>query len=152
MVKTNQEILWNALVVTDEYFAKMGGSGRYQGFHEIHKPVLIVILYLCNTETNPDIKAKLMEMLPVDMWKKTDGLPEIIRLQLSLLSTDDDQALQDFLEHITKLINKKSKKNKELCSWYISKLQSIGDIFYMTNNEQLTTKRKKHGNQEITAL
>ncbi len=77
-------ILWRCLDECQDYFARLGGSGRYNSYREWHSPCLVLMTLLEINTSKDFIQRKIYELdLPEQLWEKTDGLPMKIKTLLS---------------------------------------------------------------------
>ena len=76
-------ILWKCLGECQDYFARLGGSGRYESYREWHSPCLVLMSFLESHNSEEYIRRKRVELdLPEQLWEKTDGLPAKIKTLL----------------------------------------------------------------------
>ena len=93
-------ILWKCLAECQDYFARLGGSGRYESYREWHSPCLVLMVLLETQNSNEFIRRKRMELdLPEQLWEKTDGLP----VKIKALLKDEvvtQEALSEFIDQV----------------------------------------------------
>lgn len=117
MQNKNGTILWKAFQKSNDYFSRLGGAGRYDGFQEYDIPALVVILLCEHLLLIKETSSSLRIFLPIDMWKKTDDLPEKVSNIISdiKLTTIKDKIslLKDFIDYF----NSRNIKRLESLNW-----------------------------------
>jgi hypothetical protein len=125
-VKHAQEILWQALSETSDYFSLLGGSGRYSGFHEYHIPALVFILALENTGLRRDRRSGLRELIPERMWTETDDLVDRIDTILKRLTTTDREALPGFVNYVKTRYRDSSPDDSDRWVRFVHAVEEMG--------------------------
>lgn len=119
-------ILWKCLDEAQDYFARLGGSGRYSSFMEWHPFALVLLTVLELKEPSVIIqRIKIEQSLPDQLWEKTDGLPALIKRKM----TDQvvtKEMIEDFVSRTTDYLGKLSRP-RELAEW-ISFVDSIKEF------------------------
>ncbi|WP_216178507.1 hypothetical protein [Polynucleobacter sp. 80A-SIGWE] len=119
-------ILWKCLDEAQDYFARLGGSGRYSSFKEWHPFALVLLTVLELKEPSVIIqRIKIEQSLPDQLWEKTDGLPALIKRKM----TDQvvtKEMVEEFISKTTGYLSKLPSP-KELSQW-LSFLDSIKDL------------------------
>lgn len=100
-----------------EYFAKLGGSGRYPNYKEWHSAALVYILSadipppnFCQIEKPP------YTLLPRNLWLETDHLPSKIYQRLNQ-KIFNEKNRADFANCISAQIQKSFSDPEELIGW-----------------------------------
>lgn len=121
-----QQILWNACSETEDYFSRLGGSGRYPGFNEYHIPALVLILALEKIEPNGSPNDALRRLLPERMWNETDGLPCRVSKTLNKLVSAELGSLREFVEYVNNSYQETAPN--ELVFWrdFLEKVEGLG--------------------------
>lgn len=83
--------LWMLTGEADEYFRKLGGSGRYSGFAEWHVPALILLL-LSGVDPSQDgfFDSQDSYEISARLWRETDGLPRSLAIKLDGVVIDQE--------------------------------------------------------------
>ena len=84
----SQQILTSCNNYAGDYFSRLGGSGRYQGFMNWHIPALVLLVSAGESGSS---------LLPDAIWSDTDRLPEQIKEMLKGVFIPSDTCLQ-FIE------------------------------------------------------
>lgn len=75
--------LWMLTGEADEYFRKLGGSGRYPGFAEWHVPALILLLLSgVDPRQGGFLESQDSHEISARLWRETDGLPRSLAVKL----------------------------------------------------------------------
>ncbi len=115
MTNDNHHVYWYLLCDANDYFARLGGSGRYSGFREWHPIALIALLI---SGTKPPLTASSMrelhEELPRGMWLETGGLPTKLDSKLNQKNITVEN-LDDYLMYCKKYIEKLDSVDR--CNW-----------------------------------
>ncbi len=123
MTNDNHHVYWYLLCDANDYFARLGGSGRYSGFREWHPIALIALLI---SGTKPPLMAsgmrELHEELPRSMWLETGGLPTKLDSKLveKNITADD---LNDYLMYCKKYIEKLNPSDRSRLEETIEKIK-----------------------------
>ena len=98
-------ILWKCLDECQDYFARLGGSGRYESYREWHSPCLVLMVLLESHNSEKFIRRKRVELdLPEQLWEKTDGLPAKIKTLLK-----DELVTREMLAEFIDQVKEKMK-------------------------------------------
>ena len=93
-------ILWKCLGECQDYFARLGGSGRYGSYREWHSPCLVLMTLLEIHNSKELTRRMVFELdLPEQLWDKTDGLPEKIKALLTGQQVTQD-VLSEFIDEV----------------------------------------------------
>ena len=107
-------ILWKCLGECQDYFAQLGGSGRYEGYREWHSPCLVLMMFLESHHSEEFIRRKRIELdLPEQLWEKTDGLP----LRIKALLKDKPVTREMLTEFIDQVKEKMKIQVREHFGW-----------------------------------
>lgn len=109
-------ILWKCLDEAQDYFARLGGSGRYSSFMEWHPFALVLLTVLELKEPSVIIqRIKIEQSLPDQLWEKTDGLPTLIKRQMTDMAVTKEM-IEEFVSRATDYLSKLSRPD-ELSEW-----------------------------------
>lgn len=109
-------ILWKCLDEAQDYFARLGGSGRYSSFMEWHPFALVLLTVLELKEPSVIIqRIKIEQSLPDQLWEKTDGLPTLIKRQMTDKAVTKEM-IEEFVSRATDYLSKLSRPD-ELSEW-----------------------------------
>lgn len=107
-------ILWKCLGECQDYFARLGGSGRYESYREWHSPCLVLMMFLESHNSEEFIRRKRAELaLPEQLWEKTDGLP----LRIKALLKDEPVTREMLTEFIDQVKEKMKIQVREHFGW-----------------------------------
>jgi hypothetical protein len=107
-------ILWKCLGECQDYFAQLGGSGRYESYREWHSPCLVIMMFLESHNSEEFIRRKKIELdLPEQLWEKTDGLP----LRIKALLKDEPVTREMLTEFIDQVKEKMKIQVREHFGW-----------------------------------
>ena len=107
-------ILWKCLGECQDYFAQLGGSGRYESYREWHSPCLVLMMFLESHHSKEFIRRKRIELdLPEQLWEKTDGLP----LKIKALLKDQPVTREMLTEFIDQVKEKMKIQVRENFGW-----------------------------------
>lgn len=107
-------ILWKCLGECHDYFARLGGSGRYEGYREWHAPCLVLMTLLETRNSKDFIRQKVQELdLPEKLWERTDGLPAKIKALLS----GESVTMEMLGEFIDQVKEKMKNEVRERSGW-----------------------------------
>ena len=107
-------ILWKCLGECQDYFAQLGGSGRYESYREWHSPCLVLMMILESHHSEEFIQRKRIELdLPEQLWEKTDGLP----LKIKALLKDEPVTREMLTEFIDQVKEKMKIQVREHFGW-----------------------------------
>lgn len=110
-------ILFKCIDEAQDYFARLGGSGRYIGFSEWHPFALVLITVLELKEPSTIIqRIKVEQSLPDKLWNQTDGLPSTIRTLLAN-QVITKEAIEEYVLKSTEFLTKVSRP-RELSDWF----------------------------------
>ena len=119
-------VLFKCIDEAQDYFARLGGSGRYEGFIEWHPFALVLITLLELKEPSTIIqRVRIEQSLPDKLWNQTGGLPSTIRKLLAnqLVSKE---AIEEYILKSTEFLTKVSRPS-ELSEW-LSFVESINKL------------------------
>lgn len=125
-MRFNQQVLWNACAEAEDYFSRLGGSGTYPGFSEYHVPGLVLILAYEKVGPHVGQDGALRHLLPEQIWKETDGLPERVSKIVDRLLTAESDDLHEFAEYVSSVYEKKSADEAELWRLFVKNLEGLG--------------------------
>ncbi len=109
-------ILVKCIDEAQDYFARLGGSGRYEGFCEWHPFAFVLITLLELKEPSTIIqRIKIEQSLPDKLWNQTDGLPSAIRKLLANQIVGKD-AIEEYILKSTEFLTKVSRPS-EMADW-----------------------------------
>lgn len=109
-------ILFKCIDEAQDYFARLGGSGRYEGFSDWHPFALVLITLLELKEPSTIIqRIKIEQSLPDKLWNQTDGLPSTIR-KLLANQIVSKEAIEEYILKSTEFLTKVSRPS-ELADW-----------------------------------
>ncbi len=107
-------ILWKCLGECQDYFAQLGGSGRYESYREWHSPCLVLMMFLESHHSEEFIQRKKIELdLPEQLWERTDGLP----LKIKSLLKDEPVTREMLTEFIDQVKEKMKIQVREHFGW-----------------------------------
>lgn len=107
-------ILWKCLGECQDYFAQLGGSGRYESYREWHSPCFVLMMFLESHNSEEFIRRKRIELdLPEQLWEKTDGLP----LRIKALLKDEPVTREMLTEFIDQVKEKMKIQVREHFGW-----------------------------------
>jgi hypothetical protein len=107
-------ILWKCLGECQDYFAQLGGSGRYESYREWHSPCLVLMMFLESHHSEEFIQRKKIELdLPEQLWERTDGLP----LKIKSLLKDEPVTREMLTEFIEQVKEKMKIQVREHFGW-----------------------------------
>lgn len=110
-------ILNKCINEAQDYFARLGGSGRYEGFSEWHSFALVLITLLELKEPSAIIqRIKIEQSLPDSLWIKTDGLPSTIK-KILVNQVVSREEIEQYVLKSTEYLTKVSRPN-ELSDWF----------------------------------
>jgi hypothetical protein len=116
-------ILFKCIDEAQDYFARLGGSGRYEGFCEWHPFALVLITLLELKEPSAIIqRIKIEQSLPDKLWNQTDGLPSFIT-RLLVNQVVNREAIEEYVLKSTEYLTKVCSP-RELSDW-MSFVESI---------------------------
>ena len=104
-VDNANKILRMAYNEAGDYFSRLGGSGRYQGFSEDHIPTLVLLIALNKIWSIEDVNG-LKSLLPSHMWNQTDQLPDKIEAIISGLNIQQFEDMSGFIDFVTGVYQK----------------------------------------------
>jgi hypothetical protein len=100
-----------------DYFAQLGGSGRYSNYKEWHSAAIV---YLLSSGIEPANYSQVDQLpyslLPNKLWLETDQLPQKIYARLNQKDYDKND-LHDFSIWISTQIQKSFSDRSELIEW-----------------------------------
>lgn len=109
--------LWRPLIHVGDYFARLGGSGRFDSFYEWHCPGLVL---MCCLELNAPLdvfnEVKSDSDISEKLWTQTNGLSNDVKAILSQ-STIGKEDIEQFIVEVTKRIEKNTEPRPELRRW-----------------------------------
>lgn len=109
-------ILWKCLDEAQDYFAGLGGSGRYLSYMEWHPFALVMLTVLELKEPSAIIqRIKIEQSLPDQLWEKTDGLPSLIKREM-VDKAITKEMIEEFLSRTNSYLKQLSNP-KELAYW-----------------------------------
>ena len=100
-----------------DYFARLGGSARFDGFHEWYSPCLVLMSWLeLNAPSEIFNRIKSDCDISEKLWTHTNRLQDGVKAKLSQ-STISKQDLDQFIVEVTKRIEKNTEPRPELRRW-----------------------------------
>ena len=116
MSALNLNPLWKSLTDVGDYFARLGGSARFDGFHEWYAPALVLMCWLeLNAPLDLFNEVKGESEISERLWTQTKGLSNEIKAKLSQFI--DKDAIEQFIVEVTKRIEKNTEPRPELRNW-----------------------------------
>ena len=109
--------LWKSLMDVGDYFARLGGSARFEGFHDWYSPALVLMCWLeLNASSEVFDSVKDQSYISERLWTETNGLPNKVKDKLRL-SAIDESFIAQFISEVTKRIEKNRQPQLELRRW-----------------------------------
>jgi hypothetical protein len=121
-------LIWMAIGEADDYFHRLGGAGRYAGFEEFD-PVLLVAIMLCEELSIVDIdQGSVRDHLPIEMWNKTDGLPEKVRRIVAGIQVPTNEEKIELFKEFIHYVNSRKTKFSGFWRWdgFLNKIRING--------------------------
>jgi hypothetical protein len=119
MTELYKNPLWKSLTDVADYFARLGGSARFDGFAEWYLPCLVLMCFLdLNAPHDAVSQVKSECDISERLWTQTHKLSNDIKAKLSA-SAIDKEAVEQFINEVTKRIEKSQspRQPRELRDW-----------------------------------
>lgn len=109
--------LWKISAEINDYFAKLGGSGRYSGFYEWHGPALLLLLVSGVDPTRKDfLQSEESYLIHPRLWRETESLVEETNRRLIDLKMSP-AVFDDYLNSVTKRLCELNSETSQLLGW-----------------------------------
>lgn len=118
MTLKNERMQKLKMITTDvaDYFSRLGGSGRYQGFREWHIPAIVVLVLVgINPQKEDFFNLEESKLINPQIWRDTDKLPEKIYRDLIEFKCDPEHFAWYLKECTMKILN--FKDIREMLGW-----------------------------------
>jgi hypothetical protein len=96
---TEDKALWLAYSEVGDYFARLGGGGRWQGFSEHYIPTLVLLIAL--RKIDREMAGDFNYLLPPQMWEATDNLSEKISEIIGEMDIQNFSDLRGFINFVS---------------------------------------------------
>ena len=118
--------LWMVSGKVDDYFLRLGGSGRYEGFNHWHVPALLLLLISGLDPTKSDfLQSRESELISPRLWRESGDLVVDTKRDLSSLKMSP-AAFNAYLNQVT----------KRLCDFNSESGQLLGWMRFITENSE----------------
>jgi hypothetical protein len=111
-LNSEDKALWLAYSEVGDYFARLGGGGRWPGFSEHYIPTLVLLMAL--RKIDREMAGDFDYLLPPQMWKATGNLPERIS---GIIGEMDIQKFSDLRGFINFVSSSFQDHTRELTQW-----------------------------------
>jgi hypothetical protein len=125
-VTSDPHILWKACSEAEDYFAHLGGSGRYSGFNDFHIPALVLITALEKIGISNDFNEPASRLLPKKLWTETGDLQERVRRIVDGLTYSEPDQMREFIEYVSRKYEE--KEPDQLVGWekFLKEIKELG--------------------------
>jgi hypothetical protein len=111
-LNSKDKALWLAYSEVGDYFARLGGSGRWQGFSEHYIPTFVLLIALRKIDRK--MAGDFDHFLPPQMWEATNNLSERIS---GIIGEMDIQKFSDLRGFINFVSTSFQDHPRELAQW-----------------------------------